>query len=87
MQNGKNAKKKIFVFFYFASNWPNFWDIFPTQGEANIKINVRATSGQNMGSVAPVVWELWPVDIEKGDFSTFFLFCMGLFKLKRLSRH
>ena len=32
---------------------------------ANLNIKVRATSGQNMGFIAPVVWELWPVEIEK----------------------
>ena len=40
-------------------------DIFAIQEVANLKINVRGTFGQKIGSVALIVWELWPVKFLK----------------------
>ena len=34
----------------------------------NLKKNIRANSGKKMGFVALVVWEIWPVEVEKGCF-------------------
>ena len=47
----------------------------------NLTKNIRATSGKKMGLVALVVWEIWPVEVEKGGFFMFFPFCIRLFKL------
>ena len=50
---------------------------------ANLNIKVRASSGQNMGFIAPVVWELWPVEIEKkGDFLRFLYFAYDCSNLR-----
>ena len=40
-----------------------------------LKKNIRATSWKKMGAIAPVVYELWAVKVEKnGDFLHFFYF-------------
>ena len=66
-------KRMIFMFFFrFASDWPNLWEILTILEVANLKINDRATFGPKMGSVAPAVWELWPIKIKKGNFLQFF---------------
>ena len=44
-------------FFHFAWDCSNLGDILATQEVANLKINIFTTSGQKIGSVAPVVWE------------------------------
>ena len=49
-------KKGDFLpFFYFAWNCSNLEDIVTTKEVANLKINVRATYGQKIRSVAKVV--------------------------------
>ena len=51
-----NSKKGDFLpFFYFAWNCSNLEDIVTTKEVANLKINVRATYGQKIRSVAKVV--------------------------------
>ena len=54
------VKKKgdFLPFLYFAWNCSDLGDIVTNEEVANLKINVKATYGQNLGSVALVVLEL-----------------------------
>ena len=61
-------------FCVFSIKLAKIVDILATQQVANLKINVRATSGQKIGSVTPLVWELWPVKIVKKGYFTFFFY-------------
>ena len=41
---------------------------------------VRVTSGQKIGAVAPVVWELWPVEIKEKMIFLIFSILHGIVK-------
>ena len=54
----------------------------------NLKTNMKATCVQKMSAVAPVVWELPPVEVvKKSDFLRFFMFCIKLVKFMGYFRH
>ena len=74
---------------FHEAQWDFFSHFFPWNQAiqltiTNLKTNIRATCMQTMGIVAPVVCELWPVELET-KFFTFFLFCIRSFFYKQAS--
>ena len=61
----KLKKGLLFAFFSFCIKLAKLLGYPCHLGEYKYQDNVRATSGEKMGSVPPVVWELCPIQVEK----------------------
>ena len=75
------GKKVIFwFFFYFVNDQSILWDILTLKRWPAPRQMLGLPLGKKMGFVALVVWELWPVKIEKRVIF-FFMFCIRFSKL------